>query len=93
MTSVHSGHNSLGSRNQRHRGGIVTTNVTMADGTEQPLTDHLRDAHQKGTRGLTEEFLGRMHETLHQPDRETPPEHDHLGLDGPGDEDEGAQAS
>lgn len=75
----------------------MTTNVTMADGTEQPLLDHLRDQHQKGTTGLSEDFLHDMHKVLHQPDRDTAPEHDHPGLaaagDGQDDGDEAAQAS
>ena len=51
----------------------------MDDGTESPLVDHIRDTHQKGTRGFTEEYLNTMHRTLHQrkyePDME--PEHPH----------------
>ena len=51
----------------------------MDDGTESPLDDHMRDAHQKGTRGFTEDYLASMHQTLHQrkhdPDME--PEHPH----------------
>jgi hypothetical protein len=39
----------------RSRGGTVATRVTMADGTEHSLPDHLREQHQKGTRGCTGE--------------------------------------
>ena len=56
----------------------MTTNVTMADGTQQELLDHLHEAHQKGTEGLTEEFLTDLHKTLHQPDRDLAPEHEHI---------------
>ena len=38
----------------------------MDDGTRLSLLDHLRDGHRKGTRGLTEEYLGKLHRTLHQ---------------------------
>lgn len=44
----------------------MTRQVTLADGSELPLLDHLRDAHHKGTRGLTEEYLSNLHRTLHQ---------------------------
>jgi hypothetical protein len=40
--------------------------VTLEDGTEEPLHDHLREAHSKGTMGLSEEFLHNVHRTLHQ---------------------------
>lgn len=42
----------------------------MTDGSEIPLQDHLRDAHHKGTQGLTEEYLSNLHRTLHQRTRE-----------------------
>jgi hypothetical protein len=58
-------------------GGTVATHVTMEDGTEHPLLDHLRDWHQKGTRGYTEEYLARLHRTLHQRDHSPEPEHTH----------------
>jgi hypothetical protein len=64
-------------------GGIVATHVTMEDGTEHPLLDHLRDGHQKGTRGLTEEYLANLHRTLHQRDHEPEPEHIHPDLEVP----------
>ena len=59
----------------------MATQVTMEDGTELPLLDHLRDAHQKGTQGLTEEFLHKLHRTLHQPKRGSEPEHEHPGTE------------
>ena len=50
----------------------------MQDGTEQELTDHLRDTHHKGTRGFTDEYLRNLHRTLHQRTREdAEPEHRH----------------
>jgi hypothetical protein len=74
----------------------VVTQVTMEDGTESPLDDHMRDAHQKGTRGFTEEYLASMHQTLHQrkhePDME--PEHPHthpVTAGAHGDESAGGQ--
>jgi hypothetical protein len=60
-------------------GGTVATRVTMEDGTEQALLDHLRDGHQKGTRGFTEEYLANLHRILHQRKREPEPEHEHPG--------------
>lgn len=44
----------------------MATHVIMEDGTESSLADHLRDGHQKGTRGFTEEYLASLHRTLHQ---------------------------
>jgi hypothetical protein len=38
----------------------------MADGTEADLIEHLRQVHQKGTRGFTEAYLARLHGNLHQ---------------------------
>jgi hypothetical protein len=50
----------------------------MEDGSELPLLDHLHEAHHKGTRGLTEEYLHNLHWTLHQRDREdAEPAHSH----------------
>jgi hypothetical protein len=50
----------------------------MEDGSELPLLDHLHEAHHKGTRGLTEEYLSNLHQTLHQRDREdAEPAHSH----------------
>jgi hypothetical protein len=55
----------------------VATQVTMEDGTESPLVDHMRDAHQKGTRGYTEEYLANLHHLLHQRKREPEEELEH----------------
>jgi hypothetical protein len=62
----------------------VATQVTMEDGTEGPLVDHMRDAHQKGTGGYTEEYLGDLHRNLHQRRREPGEEleHRHPGAAG-----------
>jgi hypothetical protein len=49
----------------------------MEDGREGPLDDHLRDAHQKGTRGFTEEYLDSMHKDLHERKREPEEELEH----------------
>jgi hypothetical protein len=55
--------------------------VILEDGTEEPIHDHLRDAHSKGTMGLSEEFLGNVHQMLHQ--RHAPDlEHAHGDLGG-----------
>jgi hypothetical protein len=51
----------------------------MDDGTEMSLMDHLREAHHKGTRGLKEDFLRTLHQTLHQRRGEAELEHRHLG--------------
>ena len=57
----------------------------MEDGTELSLLDHLRDGHHKGTRGLTEEYLGKLHRTLHQRNGENGAEvsHRHAGEEAP----------
>ena len=55
----------------------MSTQVTNEDGSEADLTDHLGGIHQKGTKGLTDEYLASMHETLHEPRREPLPEHTH----------------
>lgn len=56
----------------------MTGQVTMEDGSELSLLDHLRDEHRKGTRGFTEEYLRSLHRTLHQRKREdTAPAHRH----------------
>jgi hypothetical protein len=55
----------------------VATQVTMEDGTESPLVDHMRNAHQKGTLGFTEEYLANLHLTLHQRKREPEEELEH----------------
>lgn len=59
----------------------MATQVTMEDGTESPLVDHLRDAHQKGTRGFTEEYLDSLHRTLHRRKREPEEELEHTHPD------------
>jgi hypothetical protein len=61
----------------------VATRVTMEDGTEHSLLDHLRERHQKGTRGFTEEYLANLHRILHQRNREPEPEHTHPGAGEP----------
>jgi hypothetical protein len=81
------------------KGKTVVTQVAMDDGTESTLEDHMRDAHQKGTRGFTEDYLAGLHRTLHQrkhePDIE--PEHPHthpgsMGVDESADRDQPASA-
>jgi hypothetical protein len=59
----------------------VSTQVTMEDGTQQELTDHLHGDHQKGIRGFTEEYLRNLHATLHQRNRSPEPEHTHLDVE------------
>lgn len=59
----------------------------MDDGTEMSLMDHLQEAHHKGTRGLKDDFLRTLHQTLHQRRGETELEHQHLG-DEAGDADD-----
>jgi hypothetical protein len=61
------------------RGGTVSTQVTNEDGTAADLIDHLSHIHQKGTKGLTEEYLAGLHKTLHQRSRDQLPEHSHPG--------------
>ena len=61
----------------------MATHVIMEDGNESSLTEHLRDGHQKGTRGFTEEYLANLHRTLHQRHREPEPEHRHPGDETP----------
>jgi hypothetical protein len=56
---------------------LAISRVTMEDGTERPLLDHLREGHQKGTHGFTEEYLANLHRILHQRDHEPGPEHTH----------------
>lgn len=53
----------------------MTAQITMQDGTEVALENHLREDHRKGTRGYTDDFLGRMHAQLH--DHKHEPEHMH----------------
>ena len=58
-------------------GGICTMTVILEDGTEEPIHEHMRDSHSKGTTGLSDEFLGNVHEMLHQ--RQAPDlEHMHV---------------
>jgi hypothetical protein len=67
----------------------VATQVTMDDGTESPLVDHMRDAHQKGTRGYTDQYLADLHRNLHQRKREPEEELEHQhpeATDGAGGE-------
>ena len=47
------------------QGGTVTTQVTNDDGSEVNLVEHLSHVHQKGTKGFTDEYLARLHKTLH----------------------------
>ena len=44
----------------------MSEQITMADGIEADLIEHLRQVHQKGTRGFTEAYLARLHGSLHQ---------------------------
>jgi hypothetical protein len=55
----------------------VTTQVTNEDGSEVNLVEHLSHVHQKGTRGFTDEYLARLHKTLHQRKHDALPEHSH----------------
>jgi hypothetical protein len=65
------------------RGGTLSTQITMPDGTETDLINHLRLAHQKGTRGFTEQYLITLHDQLHQRKREPQPGHDHPATEIP----------
>jgi hypothetical protein len=69
----------------------VATRVAREDGTEHSLPDHLREQHQKGTRGFTEEYLASLHRTLHQRDHEPEAEHTHPGAGEPGEPGETAE--
>jgi hypothetical protein len=64
----------------------VASQVIMEDGSEGQLSDHLREVHRKGTRGLTDEYLSGLHQTLHQRKREPEHEHGHPDNDEPGTE-------
>ena len=55
----------------------MSTQVTNTDGTEDDLTDHLSQVHQKGTKGFTDEYLKNLHRMLHQRRHEPLPEHTH----------------
>jgi hypothetical protein len=55
----------------------VSTQVTNEDGAEADLIEHLRQVHQKGTKGFTSEYLASLHKTLHQRKREPLLEHTH----------------
>ena len=57
----------------------MSTQVTNADGTEADLVEHMNRAHQKGTKGFTEDYLADLHKTLHQRKHEPMPEHSHPG--------------
>jgi hypothetical protein len=59
----------------------VSTQVTNEDGTEADLLDHLSLVHQKGIKGLTDEYLKNLHKTLHQRQHEPLPEHIHPDVD------------
>jgi hypothetical protein len=65
------------------RGGTLSTQVTMPDGTETDLTDHLRTLHQKGTNGFTSEYLATLHDKLHERRRDPQPEHGHPEIEIP----------
>lgn len=68
----------------------MATQVIMEDGTQSPLADHMRDAHQKGTRGFTDEYLASLHRMLHQRGREAGEELGHTHQEAPpGDEGDG----
>jgi hypothetical protein len=69
----------------RNEGITVATQVTMEDGTESPLADHMRDAHQKGTRGYTDEYLANLHHLLHQRQREPEQELEHRHRESAGE--------
>jgi hypothetical protein len=60
----------------------VASQVVLEDGTKSAVTDHLREDHRKGTRGMNEEYLAGLHATLHEPGREPEPGHAHPGRDG-----------
>jgi hypothetical protein len=60
-------------------GYSMTTVITMQDGTEMTLDEHLGSDHRKGTRGFTDAFLERMHTQLHDHKHEAP-EHAHADL-------------
>ena len=55
----------------------MTTQVTNDDGSEVNLVEHLSHVHQKGTKGFTDEYLARLHKTLHQRKNDPLPEHSH----------------
>jgi hypothetical protein len=65
----------------------VATQVTMEDGTESPLVDHMREAHQKGTRGFTDAYLANLHRILHQRSREPDEELEHRHPEATGRDD------
>jgi hypothetical protein len=55
--------------------------VTNEDGSDADLLEHLGNVHQKGTNGLSEDYLANLHHTLHQRRREPLLEHTHPGYD------------
>jgi hypothetical protein len=57
----------------------VSTQVMNSDGSEADLIEHLGQIHQKGTKGLTDEYLANLHHTLHQRNRDPLPNHTHPG--------------
>lgn len=70
----------------------MASQVILDDGSESSLSDHLRDEHRKGTRGLTDEYLADLHRSLHRAKREQRPEHAHPGDDGDDGDDEQDEA-
>ena len=59
----------------------MSTHVTNEDGTDTDLIEHLGHVHQKGTKGLSEDYLANLHHTLHQRKREVQLEHSHPGVE------------
>jgi hypothetical protein len=57
----------------------VTSQVIKDDGSQATISDHLREDHRKGTRGLSDDYLSGVHRTLHQAKHQTTPEHAHPG--------------
>jgi hypothetical protein len=55
----------------------LSTQVTNEDGTSADLAEHLSSEHRKGTRGLTDEYLARLHDALHHGKRDPQPTHGH----------------
>jgi hypothetical protein len=55
---------------------------------DDPHPGRLREQHQKGTHGFTEEYLANLHRTLHQRNHEPEPEHTHPGAGEPDEQGE-----
>ena len=66
----------------------MSTQVTNEDGSADDLADHLSSEHKKGTRGLNEDYLASLHQTLHQRRRDPLPQHSHPGYEQLRPEDE-----